>query len=305
MNWFLIALIPPLLYSVSNHIDKYLISKYFKGGGNGAVLIFSSLIGIAVSPVIWVFNPTVTDIGAGNAILLVINGFLSALILLPYFHAIEKDEASVVVPLFQTVPIFSYLLGFFVLGEILTPIQIAASFFVLAGAVLLSFDLSNEKPKFKKEVFWLMLAASFLYAVTSLIFKFVAIKGDYWTTIFWEYIGLGIVGIVLFVFVTPYKLQFLTAIKLNKLSVLGLNIINEINYVCAILALRFATLLAPIALVWVVNGFQPFFVFVFGIFLTLFFPKLGTESLIKKNIIQKIIAITIMFLGTLLLKPLG
>lgn len=298
MNWFFIALIPPLLNAISNHADKYLISKYFKGGGNGALLIFSSIIGIPVFFVIWAFNPAVANIGLGNAILLVINGFLSALILLPYFHAIEKDEASVVVPLFQTIPIFSYVLAYFFLGETLSMIQIGASLLVLLGAIFLSLDLSEKKPKLKQDVFWLMLLSSFLYALTSLIFKFVAIKEDYWITLFWEYVGLAIVGVLLYFFVLPYRKQFLSVIKVNKFPVLGLNIANEIIYVLSIFAYRFASLLAPLALVSVVSGFQPFFVFALGVFLTIFFPKVGTESLIKKHLIQKIAAISVMFIGT-------
>jgi uncharacterized membrane protein len=301
MNWFLIALIPPFLYSVSNHVDKFLISKYFKGGGNGAVLIFSSLIGVLVFPAIYLFNPAVFSINFKNALLLIVNGFLSALILLPYLHALEKDEASVVVPLFQTIPVFSYILAYFVLGETLTLLQILASLLVLLGAIFLSLDISDKKAKFKGEVFWLMLSASFLYALTSLIFKFIAIKGDYWTTLFWEYVGLGIVGILLFSFIRPYRKQFLSAVKINKIPILGLNMFNEVIYVLAILALRFASLLAPLALVWVVNGFQPFFVFIFGIILTIFFPRFGTESIVKRHLFQKITAIIIMFIGTLLL----
>jgi hypothetical protein len=49
--------------------------------------------------------------------------------------------------------------------------------------------------------------------------------------------------------------------------------------------------------VWTANGFQPFFVFLFGVLITIFLPHIGTESLLKKDIIQKIIAISVMFLG--------
>ena len=32
MNWFFVALIAPILFSVSNYIDKFLLSRYFKKG---------------------------------------------------------------------------------------------------------------------------------------------------------------------------------------------------------------------------------------------------------------------------------
>jgi uncharacterized membrane protein len=297
MNWFFIALIPPLLDGFLVHIDKHLLSRYFKGQGAGALLIFSSLIGVFIFPIIFFLNPHVISIDLQNAMLLIVNGFLGALLFLPYFHALEKDEASIVVPLFQTIPIFSYVLAFFVLGEVLSTVQVLASMLILSGAVLLSLDLSHNKPKIKKDVFFLMMISSFLYALTSLIFKFVAVKGDFWTTVFWQYVGLGVAGVLIYFFVATYRKQFLTVLKINKRPVLSLNILNEIIHVFSTLALHFATLLAPLALVWVVVGFQPFFVFIFGVLITLFFPKFGMESLVKKHLLQKIIAISIMFIG--------
>ena len=299
MNWFFIALIAPVLWAITNHIDKHLINKYFKGGGVGALLIFSSLIGIFVLPLILIIQPNVFSIEPLLALLITFNGFLYVLGLLPYYYALRDDEASVVVPLFQTIPVFSYILAFIVLGETLTSIQIIASLLIIIGAILLSLDLN--KKKLKKKVFWLMLLASFSVALNGLIFKFVAIKGDFWTTSFWEYIGFAILSIILLIFINPYRKQFLSALKLNRIPVLSWSTANEIFNITAKMVMNFATLLAPLALVWMVNSFQPFFVLIFGVILTLFFPYLGKETLVKKHLIQKIVAIAIMFTGVYIL----
>ena len=301
MNWFLIALLAPALWSVTNHIDKFLISKYFNGGGTGSLIIFSSLIGIFVLPIILIIHPSVVNISTPYAILIALNGFIYILGLLPYIYALGKDEASIVVPLFQTIPIFSYVLAYVFLGETLTTSQILASLLIISGAIGLSLDLGNGKVKFKKEVFGLMFLASFLVALNGFIFKFVAITSDFWTTSFWEYIGFSILAFLLIVFVKPYRNQFLSVIRSNRLPVLSLNALNEILNVLAKSAMSFATLLAPLALVWVVNGFQPFFVFTYGIILTIFFPHLSQESLIKKHLVQKLVFIFVMFIGTFLL----
>lgn len=70
MNWFFIALFAPALWSITNHIDKYLITKYFRGGGTGSLLIFSALIGFAVLPFILVIHPQVFDIQTLNGYIL-------------------------------------------------------------------------------------------------------------------------------------------------------------------------------------------------------------------------------------------
>ena len=301
MHWFAFALIAPVLWSVTNHLDKYLISKYFRGGGTGALLIFSSLIGLFLLPTIYFIQPTVLNVNPKLACLIVANGWIYVLGLLPYIYALERDEASIVVPLFQTIPVFSYFLAMLVLGETLTGRQILGSGLVIGGAVGLSLDLTSAKLKLKRDVLGLMILASFLVALNGLIFKFAAIEADFWTASFWEYVGFALIATVLLAFVGSYRRQFISVMQANKLPVVGLNAINEVLNITAKLSMNFATLLAPLALAWVGNGFQPFFVLLFGVILTLFFPRLGAESLLKKSLLQKIVAIAIMFLGTMLL----
>jgi hypothetical protein len=59
----------------------------------------------------------------------------------------------------------------------------------------------------------------------------------------------------------------------------------------------YATLLAPVALVLVVNSFQPLFVFTLGIVLTLLFPRVATESLGRMKMLQKGVGISLMLVG--------
>lgn len=297
----MIALVAPILWAATNHIDKYLINKYFRNGGVGSLIIFSSLIGIFVLPFILIIHPAVFSINPILALLIIANGSLYVLGLLPYLYALAEDEASIVVPLFQTIPVFSYVLAFFVLGERLASIQIVASLLIILGAITLSLDLNQKKIKFKKKVFWLMFLASFLIALNGLIFKYVAIQENFWTTSFWEYIGFAVLSIILLLFVRSYREQFLLVVKNNKRAVLGWNTTNEVLNIIAKIIMNFATLLAPLALVWVVNGFQPFFVLFFGIIITLFFPRFSKENLLKKHLAQKVIAILIMFIGVYLL----
>jgi len=91
MNWFLIALIPPALWSATNHLDKYLVSKFFKGSGVGALMVFSSLIGVFLLPIIVVWHPEVLSLTI-TSLLIAINGFLYILAVLPYFYALQKPH---------------------------------------------------------------------------------------------------------------------------------------------------------------------------------------------------------------------
>lgn len=302
MNWFLVSLLPPALWSITNHFDKYLLSKYFKGGGVGALMVFSSIIGIFLLPIIALFNPQVLRF-SNDSLLIAANGFLYILAVLPYFYALQKDDASICVPLFQLIPFFSYILAFFILGETLTPVQILGGIIIVAGAVGISLDLSNIRAiTFKTEVFWLMFLSSIIFSLNFIFFKYFAVQSDFWFTSFWEYIGFAVCAAFLMIFVKSYREEFISVIKNNSTVVLSLNGINEVINIAAKASFNFASLLVPVTVVWLVNGLQPFFVFIYGVILTILFPKIAQEDISKKTLVQKLVTIIIMFIGTYLIE---
>lgn len=302
MNWFLIALLPPIFWSITNHFDKYLLSRYFKGGGVGALMVFSSIIGLCLLPLIIWIHPEVIRSFDPRYLLISLNGFFYVLAVLPYFYALQRDEASIAIPLFQMVPVFSLILGYFILGETLTSMQLMGGILIIFGAIFMSLDLTvHKRIKLKKEVFLLMALSSFLFAINFLIFKYFAIDARFWVTSFWEYIGFAVFAILLLVFIRSYRDEFFNILKTNKFSVLTLNGINEIVNIIAKASFNFASLLAPVTLVWIVNGLQPLFVFIFGVLLTLLVPNISQENISKKVLVQKILAIVLMFIGAYLI----
>jgi uncharacterized membrane protein len=298
MNWFFIALITPFLHAIANHIDKHLISRYFKSGGVGALVIFTSIFALLAMPVIYFINPNVIHIGLKASIALLLNGTLSLVYVIFYLHALEDDEATIVAPFFQTIPIFGFIFGYLLLGETLTNHQIFASILIIAGSFLLSLDLSNGI-KIKKKLVSLMLASSSLYALNGVIFKSIAINSGFIESLFWGMTGQVVLGLVLYLFVKSYRTQLVSVMRENSRAVLGLNFLNGIIILAGDIVVAYALLLAPVTLILAVGGFQPLFVFIFGVLLTLFFPKFGRESLVKRDLVQKIAGILIIVAGSL------
>lgn len=103
--------------------------------------------------------------------------------------------------------------------------------------------------------------------------------------------------------VVKFRNDVVRAMRKHASPLIGLTVLNEVINVVASILFRFAMLLAPLALVWTTNGFQPFFVFVIGIVLTVFTPKFGAESIVRAHLLQRSIAISIMVIGTYLLQP--
>ncbi len=302
MNWFLIALINPIAHSLVNHLDKYLISKYIKGGSVGTLILFSSLFSVVALPIIYIFKidifATITLI---RALILMLNGAVLVLAIMCYLYALDYDEASYVAPFFQLVPVFSFFLGFFILGETLVQNQILAALLIIGGSLILSLEFSSGKARIKKQLVFLMMGSSFCYALYAVIFKSVAIEQGFLDSLFWDMLGKVIFGAVLFLTISTYRNQFINLIKSNRFTIIGLNIINEILALLGETAIVLAVLFAPVVLVESVGGLQPIFVLLFGILITLFFPKIGRESLETKALVQKVIAIIIITIGVFVL----
>lgn len=302
MQWFLLALIAPALYAGSNHIDKYLVEKYlsrdkFKQEDVGSLILFSTLFALVLLPLIAFFEPAVFSVDIASAVYLILNGLIVSGAIILYLHAIEKDEVSVVVPFLQLIPVFGYGLAILILDEYLTFNQIIASLVIIVAAMILSFDLTGEKIKIRKQVILFAGGASILYALSDVIFKKIAINDGFWLSAFWQYVGVLLVGLIIFAFVKTYREDFLSVFKRSKKPVIFLNCFSETLSIIGDLILRYSFLLAPIALVMVANVFQPFFVFIYGIILTIFFPKISTEKLSRRHLVQKIVAILIMVIG--------
>ena len=92
MSWFFIALVGPALWAVSNHIDKYLLSRLLKDNGPGALFIFSALASALVAPFVLLAKPAVLSVTAAQALAMGAVGVLGVLGLFFYFFALKKEK---------------------------------------------------------------------------------------------------------------------------------------------------------------------------------------------------------------------
>lgn len=302
MSWFFLAIIGPFLYSMTNHIDKILLEKYFKDGGVGTLILVSSLLAGLALPILYFLDPSVASVSGFNMFILAVSGILNIGVLWLYFLALKDEEASIVIVFYQLVPVFGLGLGYFILGEVLTELQLIAMAIIILGTTIISFEIDDENNfKLRKLTIVLMTTASFLWALESVLFKYVALEENVLRSLFFEHLMLLLVGIIIFVCVHSYRTHFITAIKTNSVGILSLNVLNESLYTLGNVVLAFAYILAPIALVLLTNSFQPIFVFAIGVFLTLCFPKLTVERIQVQHVLQKLLAIIITGIGTYLL----
>lgn len=302
MIWFALAIVGPFLYAITNYIDKLLLDRYFKVGGVGTLLIFSALLSALALPFLFLLDPTPFQVDKANIAALATVSILHVLVLFFYLKALESEEVSIAIVFYQLVPVFAYGLGYLVLGEVLTPLQITAMIIIILGTSIASFGIDGENRfHLRTKTVFFMIAASFCWALGSVVFKAVALEERVVRALFWEHFTLTLVGVGLLLFKPSYRKHFLTALRGNSRAILSLNVLNETLYMLGNAAFSFAYILAPVALVLLAESYQPLFVLGIGIFLTLFFPRLIVEKLHAHHLWQKMLAIGVTGSGTYLL----
>jgi drug/metabolite transporter (DMT)-like permease len=302
--WLAYAFSGPLLWALSTHIDKFLVDRYFHHSDTTVLMVFTALLGVAALPVLWLFEPRVLALPWLATVVMIVSGVLYMGAMLFYLRAIQSNEASVVAPLFQANTVFTFVLGLLLLHELPRWPQLLGAGLVVAGAIGLSLDRNLHFGRFKPKLVMLMLAATFVLALSSVVFKFFAVHDEFWSTTFWTFVGEGLFGTAILM-VPRYRHQFVHLFRRNPGAVIGVNAANELINLGGGLGVRYASLLAPVGLVSAISATSTFFVFLFAILLTLFFPRLGREELSARNVFQKAAGGVLIMAGVVLIEVQG
>ncbi len=302
VSWFLPALAGPLLYALTNHIDKHLLTRHFRQDGVVVLLLYSALLSAMVLPFVCWMSPDVLAVDARNVLILAGVAVIDVVLLWAYLNAMNTDEPTVVIVFYQLVPVLGLLFGYALLGETITGKESLAMLAIIAGASLVSFETTAErKVKFKLRTAGFMLLACTCWALETTVFKKVALEENLWRSFFWEHLILAVAGLALFTLAPRYRRRFLAGFREHSAAALSLNVLNEGLYITGNLAVAYAALLAPVALILLMNAFQPFFVLLIGLLLAWMFPKLATEHHDKRHLWHKLAAIAITGAGTYVL----
>jgi drug/metabolite transporter (DMT)-like permease len=297
--WLLFAFLGPLSWAVSTHIDKYLVDRYFPDSDTAVLMVFTALVGIVALPLIWALHPGVFEPPLRAMLVMTASGVMYIASMLFYLRAIQSEEASVVAPLFQATTIFSFLLAWAMLGETLSWRAGAGAALIVAGVLFLSLGSGLRLQRMKTRVVIGMLICTFILALSNVLFKFYAVADDFWTTTFWTFVGEALFGVGILA-IPHYRRQFVDLVRRHPGPLLGINGANELINVGAGLAVRYASMLAPVALVAAVASTTTLFVFILGTALSAFAPGLSREDISRRELSRKAVAVVIVTAGVLL-----
>lgn len=291
-SWIVYAVSAYAIVAMANIIDKLLLDKHIKD--SSIIVIFSgtaaTLAGLAIMAL-----HGIPHLSGTSLIIALVAGILSQWYLVPYFHALNLEDASLVVPLFQLIPVFSLLLGWIFLHESLTPSQLMGFGFLFTASLLLARG-STQKHQIKRKVISLMTRSSFLFAVATILFKIAVNEQSIWDTIATQSMGVGI-GTLLILARPGYWNTFVHTAKKMKLQGWLALCLSETGYLASQILIMLALAVGPVSLINVLGGAQPLFLFAYGFLFTILAPKILKEDIRPHILAAKITALILIFLG--------
>jgi len=292
MLWVVFSVLAALAWAAANLIDKFTMTKWTKNPF--LPILVQGFIVFALIPVIFVFNGF-SFLSYQNIFLAFTAGILYGVANFAYFEVLRSEEVSKVIPLLYLDTVFLLFFASFFLSEYFTFEKYLGVFLLVSGAILISLG-DIKKVNFGKALI-LIIFGAVLYALHSVIIKYLLGFADVWTVFSYSKAGMLLVLIPVCWKFFPELISMVKEHGKKSVFVMG---VSEFLGVLGYCLLVFAFSLGPVTLVNALASVQPFFVLLFTVLFSLFFPRILSEGLNRQAIMLKLIAMIFMFAGAVL-----
>lgn len=289
VSWLGYALLFPLMYAVSNIIDKLLLESRVRNIysqaliGGVCYLIFAS--GVVL------FHP-LTGLPAGAVALALANGGVIALAIIGYYRSMQIEEITRVVPLLNLTPLFTAMLAYLMIGEGLAPHFYLAIIAMTCGAVLISVKSLRGMLRLSKAEGVILITAA-LWGLTAVLDKIVLGHMSFWNLYslqFFSYAGV---------------ISLLALSKSNRSAVLALVrdrtalfiLLSEVFAFSAYIMEMKSMSLTKVSFVSAFGAISPLYVLILSTLLAVYFPKLHKEPHTPRQIAMKAAATILIIAG--------
>lgn len=291
-SWIYFVLIAELMWAFTSLFDKILLSKnYIKSPL--IFIVFNGLMNVLVFFLFPFFNFEL--LGKIDILISILAGvFLTAGIML-YYKAVQHEEISRVLMLWQLVPIFVLVFSFLFLREVLTAGSFIGFFFLLIAGLVVSYKKSKDSFRIGR-AFYYMVASTFFISIFYIFSKHIYKAASFWNAFMW--LRLSALAPVLLLLVPSVRTRFLSDFKDMKSGAKRLILSKMTIDFSAFIVLGFAMLSGPVSLISALgSSTAPVFIFAITLVTSLHFPKIVKEDINSKSVLIKISAIILIIAG--------
>lgn len=289
-SWIFIALSGYLLLAFTGVADKFLISKVERHPI--AYAFFTAITGP--------FSLVLVPFGAK---LLSPYDFFVALIAGIFFiagiyysySAIAHSSVSRVVPIQGgLIPVFSLLFAYLILGEHLNLTQSAAFFFLVLGAVLISFR--KEHGLWTTRALAYAAVSSIFFALCSVLTKYIFMHSNFISGMVWTRMGFFFAALPILLFKKNRDIIF-NAPKQAGVRNAALYYFSRASGTIGGFLQNYAVSLGSVVVVNAMQGAQFVFLLVITTLLSIYYPKVLKEKISFEIVSLKIIAMILIASG--------
>ncbi len=299
-SWIVFVLAAQLIWSVTSIIDKVVLSRnYIKNPF--VFVVFNGLMNVLAVFLIPLVG--LEKLSWFNFSMALLFGVSFSLGLVAYYKAVQSDEISKVVMLFNLEPIMILALSMIFLGEILTRNRLIGFFLLLGAAILVSYHKIEGKFKLSK-VFYLMLVSGILASIGFVAAKYVYNSASFWSAAIW--LRITSMSAMLALLAPSIREEFREVFIENRKKARNLLIFKMVIDFSAFVLLGFAIVQGPIALVNVLTvALLPLTVFALTLVTSGYLPHIIKEKIDKSSIFRKIVAIVLIIAGIVFINLQG
>ena len=291
-TWIIFTLIAELMWNFTSLFDKILLSK----GHIKSPYVFIVFNG--AMNVLLIFLLPFFDFGhlslKDAAIAIAASTFLIIGIIF-YYMAVQKEEISRILMLWQLTPVFVLIISFLFIGETLTKRHFIGFLLLFAAGIIVSYKKINGKFMLSK-AFCLMILSTLPISLYYIMSKHVYEVTDFWSAFMW--LRVAAFSGILVLLIPSVRKQFITTVKSMKSGAKGLIGFKMIVDFSAFMFLGYAMLNGPISLISALgSAAAPMFIFFITVFTSIYLPHLVKENIDRKSILTKIMAIALIIAG--------
>lgn len=296
MNWIFVALLSQLVLTVVIFNDKFIISE--RVGDFRPMPVYNGIVGLLIGLILWAVGGF-EIIALRDAGIILLSGMLTVWASYLYFNAISQEQGSSVIVLFQMMPIFTLVLSFLFLDEVITLPQLFGFILILGSAVVVSLEGGAGAFRLSK-AFFLIVGVDVMISAANVLFKFVSGEYSFATLTAYSNWGLALGGLALYLAVPSIREAFNHNLRTVPRLTIGLVFLNESMFVVGRLLSLLAIKLGPVSLVSVIGGTQVFFGILLGWLLTVVAPGVFAEDIKPASLLRKGGLATLVVLGVVL-----
>ncbi len=293
MLWVLFSLLAAFCWAIVNTVDKYVITRWVRTPF--VPMSIMGFVAFSAAMLILIFRGF-SEMAYLHIFLAGLTGVSYVLTTFLYFRAIKVDEVSRIIPLYQLAPLFVLIFATIFLGEVFTAITYVGIFLVVSGSFLITYRVS-EGIRIGRGIRF-MVASVLLMSMSSVLTKYLLGFTDYWTVFSYSTLGT-------FVALIPFALLHLkdirTTARRHGAKSLGVIAVRDVINYLGVLCMFVAVSAGFVTLARTLTSLQPFFVLLFAVFLSMFFPKIMKEDIDRKTITLKVVAILLLVVGAVII----